>query len=463
MKISKLAIGVALCGALSAGAVWAQGLHQPETVKAAAYEYNSYRYVAEDDASEESSGDAAATTGCCEPACCDPACCEQPDCEPSCCESSCGECQSGCGLGDPWTLPQPCLLQNHGIVVGGWLSAGIFGNAHGATSNGPLGFNDVGDGFTLNQLWIFADKATDTGGYGVDWGGRIDYVFGVDGPDTQAFGDGGWDSGWNTGRDYGSAIPQLYGEVAFNNLTIKGGRFYTIIGWEVVQAPDNFFYSHASTMYYAEPFTHTGFLASYNVNDAVTVHGGWTAGWDSGWENLNDASTFLGGISLTLSDNASLAWACSAGTQGDAGGVIRGDVYMNSFVFEYGLSDNLTYIFQHDLGAVSGLGAVPAQWYGINQYIQYQLNERWAAGMRLEWFRDDDGQRVVVNNAGTGNAGDYYGVTWGLNYRPHANVVVRPELRYDWYNGNFASGAQPFNDGADDEQFSGGFDFIVTF
>jgi hypothetical protein len=138
-------------------------------------------------------------------------------------------------------------------------------------------------------------------------------------------------------------------------------------------------------------------------------------------------------------------------------------VYMNSIVFEYAVTENFTYILQHDLGTVSGLGATPAQWYGINQYFQYQLNDCWAAGMRVEWFRDDDGQRVVVNDAGVGNAGDYYAVTWGLNYKPHANVVIRPELRYDWYNGNFASGGQPFNDGADDEQFSGGFDFIVTY
>ena len=454
MKISRLAIGIALWGALSTGTVRAQELLQPDSLRVAAYDFGSYSYVTAEDDASESPSDAATPTGRREPSCC----------EPSCCESCCGECQPGCGLGDPWTLPQPCLLQRHGIVVGGWVSSGIYGNAHGATDNGPLAFNDVGDGYTLNQLWISADKATDTGGHGVDWGGHIDYIFGVDGPDTQAFGDGGWDFGWNTGRDYGSAIPQLYAEVAINDLTIKGGRFYTIIGWEVVQAPDNFFYSHAYTMYYAEPFTHTGFLASYALNDAVTVHGGWTAGWDSGWENLNGASTFLGGVALTLSESASLSWACTAGSQGNAGGVSLGDIYMNSIVFEYAFTDNLTYIFQHDLGAVSGLGVVPSQWYGINQYIQYQINERWAAGMRVEWFRDDDGQRVFINDVtGIGNAGNYYGLTWGLNYKPHANVIVRPEIRYDWYDGNFASGAQPFNNGADDEQFSGGFDFIVTF
>jgi hypothetical protein len=77
--------------------------------------------------------------------------------------------------------------------------------------------------------------------------------------------------------------------------------------------------------------------------------------------------------------------------------------------------------------------------------------------LRFEWFRDDDGTRVV------GNAGHYYGLTAGLNYRPHANVVIRPEIRGDWYDGPLTSGVAPFNEGRSTEQFSGGCDVIVTF
>ncbi len=95
---------------------------------------------------------------------------------------------------------------------------------------------------------------------GFDIGGRIDYIYGTDGPDTQAFGidNDHWDNGWDNGNDYGSAIPQLYMEAGYGDLSVKVGHFYTIIGYEVVQAPDNFFYSHAYTMYNSEPFTHTG-------------------------------------------------------------------------------------------------------------------------------------------------------------------------------------------------------------
>ena len=50
---------------------------------------------------------------------------------------------------------------------------------------------------------------------------------------------------------------------------------------------------------------------------------------------------------------------------------------------------------------------------------------------------------MIVNNAGVGNAGDYYELTFGLNYKPHANITIRPEMRYDWYEGNVASGSRP--------------------
>ena len=66
------------------------------------------------------------------------------------------------------------------------------------------------------------------------------------------------------------------------------GHFYTIIGYEVVPATGNFFYSHAYTMYYGEPFTHTGALAEFAVNDQWTVYGGWVNGWDQAFNNPND-------------------------------------------------------------------------------------------------------------------------------------------------------------------------------
>ena len=110
----------------------------------------------------------------------------------------------------------------------------------------------------------------------------------------------------------------MYAELAYNDLKVKAGRFYTPIGYEVVQAPTNFFYSHSYSHTFGEPFTHTGILAAYHQNEKTTVYGGWVNGWDEGWEGLDGGSMFLGGLSFNLSDKATLAWFLTAGQFGDA-------------------------------------------------------------------------------------------------------------------------------------------------
>ncbi len=383
----------------------------------------------------------------------------------SSCSDDCTSCDSKPTCGCQSCASDPCEPWHlfgttcRGVQVGGWISGGATINGHGnrtGTGNAPLGFNNVADGLVLNQLWAYAVKEADTGGCGTDWGFRVDYVFGADGPDTQAFGDEGFDFGWNSSRDYGSAIPQLYFELAYNDLSVKLGHFYTNVGYEVVQATGNFFYSHSYTQYYGEPFTHTGVLASYQYTDQTELLGGWTMGWDSGFDNFNDASTFLGGIAYTVNNYTTLTWAVVAGDFGDGTPNNNGDIYMNSIVLDIQLTDRLEYVLQHDLGINDGLGAGDNEWYGVNQYLFYTINDCWALGGRVEWFRDDDGARIGVNGAGAGN---YYGATAGVNWSPRANLRVRPEVRWDWFDGM----GLPFDNGTRDEMFTFGIDAVFTF
>jgi hypothetical protein len=361
------------------------------------------------------------------------------------------------------------------MFIGGWVQGGITGNANGnrsATGNFPVPFNQVSDGFIFNQApWIFAEKLPDTEANTVDWGFRVDYVFGTDGPDTQAFGDQGWDFGWNSSRDYGSAIPQLYGEIAVNDVSVKVGHFFTIIGYEVVPATGNFFYSHALTMNYGEPFTHTGALGKYTPDDTWTFYGGYTFGWDGGFENNADAHTFLGGVSYAWEDIGTLTWCVNAGDFGDGGplpegGVAAaGDIYMHSLVASLNLTEDLVYVFQHDYAANTNIpGGADAYWYGINQYLFYPLTDTVKLGGRLEWFDDVDGARIgAANPAGAGAAGDYYEATVGLNWTPHTNLTIRPEARWDWFDGDAPAGALPYDSGTDDNLFTFGVDGIVQF
>ena len=100
-------------------------------------------------------------------------------------------------------------------------------------------------------------------------------------------------------------------------LNVKFGHFYTLIGYEVVPAIGNFFYTHAYTMQYGEPFTHTGVLTTWVPNDQLTIIGGITNGWDN-WDdglettivnqnyaNYNSNASFLGAVTFSSSDGTS--------------------------------------------------------------------------------------------------------------------------------------------------------------
>lgn len=300
-----------------------------------------------------------------------------------------------------------------GIKIGGWTQVGYHNASTGVFNTHPHRVN-------LHQQWLYIEKVAD-GSKGFDWGFRGDVVYGVDAHNTQAFGSqpGNWDfmNGFDHGI-YGWALPQLYAEVAFGNLSIKAGHFFTIIGYETVTAPDNFFYSHAFTFNFNEPFTHSGVLATYKVNDGVEVYGGWTAGWDTGFDDFNDGdnsdgSNFLGGVKLQATDDISLIYALTAGDLG-----VRGEGYSHSVVVDYQITEKINYVFQTDLVETNtGPGNHSWSW---NNYLFYTINDTFKAGMRMEWWKVS-GRTMSAFTA-------------GVNIRPTKNFVIRPEIR--WQTGD---------------------------
>lgn len=463
MKVLNYAFAAICIGLLCIGNALAQSGHITAPVERTSFAYDSY-YAADEDAVASPSdapvaGAPAADAPAVSSAGCGCAAAASCGCD-SGCDSGCGTCCERVHCCPAWKL-QNC--ENcWGITYGGWLSGGITANSHGnTTSNGnaQVAFNNDPNP-QINQAWFYLNKDADTESYGWDWGFRVDVMAGSDGPDTQAFGQiSGYDNDWDWGgpaNQYGAALPQAYVTLANNDLSVKIGHFYTIIGYEVVQATGNFFYSHAYMQNYGEPFTHTGVLADYQLNDQVKLTAGWTTGWDQGFHNPGDASTFLGGISLTsLDENTSLTYAVNVGDWGDGraltqGAVNNGDIFMQSIVLSHKYGDDWTYVIQSDLGINNQLppGAVPAnaaltqtEWYGINQYLLKDINDFWGIGFRFEWFRDDDGVRVDRAGANTGTAADaanYYAATAGVNWKPNANLTIRPEVRYDWRGGTDA-------------------------
>ncbi|NQT37099.1 MAG: porin [Planctomycetes bacterium] len=453
VTVAAAAFFVAMVGTADAQN-FANYVPQSPQVRQVDFEYNDYTAFAQDDPVGGSASDRAA-----------------PVIEsPSAC-GGCGTCmpaRGGCGNcgGEAWTLRQPKALKCRGIEIGGWIDSGVSVVANNPADryNGVVTFNDRDGEYQMNQFWLFAEKAIDNGGCGWAIGGRVDFVYGTDARFTQAA--DGLERNWNqTERFYQAALPQFYVDVAYNNLTIRTGHFYTIIGYEVVQAPDNFFYSHAYTMQYGEPFTHTGVLGIYDLSDRVTVTGGVHRGNDQ-FDDTDglDALGFLGGVSLNSCDKKkSLAFALSASEDGPG---ISTTIY--SVVGTWKPGRRFTYVLQHDYGQTwDGGRRTLSEWYGLNQYFLYQINNCWSAGVRAEVFRDNNGTRVAGLGDGNLNAGpfigNFYEVTAGLNWTPHPNITVRPEARWDWFDADQAGGPGAYDAGDRNSQFLFGCDLIVTY
>ncbi len=354
-------------------------------------------------------------------------------------------------------------LKDLGITIGGWVEAGIAGNPDDPRDNfnGPVTFNDRANEFNMHQLYGFIERATHPENKNWDFGFRGDVLYGTDARFTaQAnFDDTLVDSDF-----YQLVFPQAYAEIFApigNGLTTKIGHFYTIIGNEVVTAPDNFFFSHAYTMQYGEPFTHTGVLSSYPINNNFTATFGVVSGWDSFFQQ---PPNFLGGVSYSTDDeNTSVAVSLITG---DTQGVTESDEFhrtMYSIVISHNITDTLHYTFQHDLGVQeASQDADAAKWYGVNQYLTYDVNDKLATGIRFEWFRDEDGTRVGPigrsNSLPGGIPNHYLAATVGLNYKPTPWLTFRPEVRYDW-----TTDGDAFDDASDDDQLLISADMIIRF
>ncbi|WP_197996058.1 porin [Gimesia panareensis] len=419
------------------------------------------------------------TAECCAPKTCAPTCtstdtCTSPD---TCCGEEGGD-DGDCCSGRLTRLFDDCdgcgnFLEDNGWKLSGWLEFGITfnGNRPQNDLNTPgVGFNQADSQFMLNQLYFVLEKDAAANEDCFGWGGRVDLVVGSDAQDTSTFGgpnnnpnfDGIWSNNdIATANQIGIAMPQMYASFYApigNGVTVNAGHFYTLIGYEVVPATGNFFYSHAYTMQYDEPFTHTGVLASTDLSDNISATGGITTGWDD-FENQNHQWSFLGLVTWTSdSEDTSVSFSLSSGNENDAlGGTSNLTIY--SLVAQQKLTDKLSYVFQHDhMFYKNGSAAIPGQFaqaYGINQYLFYDICDTTRAGMRVEYWRDQQGTQLGA--PGT----SYYEITAGINHKLNSCIQVRPEVRWDW-----ADGSDPWttsNGGTKDSQFTVGTDVILVF
>lgn len=373
---------------------------------------------------------------------------------------------------EAWHMPQPRRLQAMGIKTFGWVDQGItFNNLCPEDRwNGPVATNDRSNEYQLYQLWLgFERPLRNLQNGGWDIGGRIDMVYGSDCRYAECYGlETRFDS---PNEPYPFTLAQFYGSVGHDDWTMKIGHFAPDFGYEVAAAVGNFFHSVSYALLYSEPVLVTGLEADYRLSE----HWNLLCGFDRGWMMFEDNNTsldVLAGLKWHSDETKTgLSFQFTSGPQDAAGQHNR---FAYATVFKQELTDKLTYVAQHNLCGEEGGDPRTngyARWYGMSQYLLYTINKKWAVGSRVEWFRDEEGGRIygigtVVDGweARRGFCGTFTEATFGANWRPHSNVVVRPELRWDCYSGTpNIDGQLPFGDGKHTSQFLLATDVVVIF
>jgi hypothetical protein len=97
-------------------------------------------------------------------------------------------------------------------------------------------------------------------------------------------------------------------------------------------------------------------------------------------------------------------------------------------VYTHQFDPRLSYNFESLYGFQTRVPDIGfANWFGVLNYLTYNITPRLSSTTRVEFFDDEQGQR-------TGFAGLYTALTTGVNFKPRPGIIFRPEVRYD-YNG----------------------------
>jgi hypothetical protein len=107
---------------------------------------------------------------------------------------------------------------------------------------------------------------------------------------------------------------------------------------------------------------------------------------------------------------------------------------------------------------VTGPGFDGAHWWGANLVLTYQQRKDLSFSVRAEHFDDPDGYVLFPSSTARGA---FNAITTGLRYDVNKYLSLRPELRYDWFDGQ--DSARPFGQGDARNQLTGTVEALVYF
>lgn len=318
-------------------------------------------------------------------------------------------------------------------------------NGGGTRYNGPLVLSDQ-EGVFLNQLYLSFDRAMEDH---FTVGGAVTLLYGNDYNPAQSF---GWElrpgrfvspatQKWNSGQDYGLAIPQAFVEVGTKKASLVVGHFWTPIGLNVVYANGNFFNTQPYSYMHGQPFDHWGAMAKFAPDDNWSGHIGVVNGWGA-LDRPQDSASIIFGVKYTADEGK---WwnhlHMYLGQEPENLGAGYGNRFLINNTSWYKVNDCVDIAHEFTLGVQQNQGRNSSTYFGFSPYVYRKINDNLKAGIRADIFHDPGGIVAGIRN-GNPNVGPYNGtfymVNAGLNWTPNGskNLMVRPEIRYDWFGGN---------------------------
>lgn len=213
-------------------------------------------------------------------------------------------------------------------------------------------------------------------------------------------------------------LSQAYVQYATGGLTVIGGRFATLAGYETFAKSGNGFVTH-SLSYGIEPTHHTGVRASYAFGDMVSVSLGLLNQNGIYSQTVKDSSNsevgdnaVEAGVTVTPVKGLSLAAAYYNDQQGHGK---SDDQSLLNVVASYSITNAVSVALSYDTRSDGNTDAKKQS--AIAAYANYALSDKYRLGLRLE----------ELNQKAKTNA-DKQAATLVFGYSPVKSFELRTEL-----------------------------------
>ncbi len=339
-------------------------------------------------------------------------------------------------------IPQKSLDFLGQTEISGFVSASYlydFNNTHGTKTVDGRTFDTHADQFAVNKFKLALEKPIDYNPTNWMVGYRADLIFGEDAAAIHS-------SGFNLGND--GDLEQAFVDVNVpigNGLKVIIGKTVTLMGVEVIEEVANPNWSEGNQFLFVENFTQTGVQLAYKWNDKLDTEFVVFNGWDQLPDN-NFGLSYMGRIGYAPDANNSI------GVVGYGGPEQTASSLTNSFagtpgsvsnwrdgvdvVVNHKFSDKFNSYLQLDYGhedkvVVNG----SSEWYAGGLWLLYDFTDKVELAFRQDYLKDKDGARTSgvlgLPTFAPGAGPELCSSTLTLNYKPMANVQVRPEFRWD--------------------------------